>query len=113
MNAYDIDLNIHNYTDNELKLLIDLPKDFTLIILQERCLEYKNKVKENSVLTKGKKEKLNSFIREIESRLSLLLLNAEYLSLQKHMEKISNTQKNIENKIDLILKIMQKVIEDD
>jgi len=112
MNAYNIDLNIHNYTDNELKILIDLPEEFTLIILQERCLEYKNKVKENTVLTKQKKEKLNSFIREIESRLSLILLNAEYLSLQKHMKKISNTQETIENKIDLILKIMQKVIED-
>ena len=112
MNAYNIDLNIHNYTDNELKILIDLPEEFTLIILQERCLEYKNKIKENNILTKQKKEHLNRFIREIEGRLSLILLNGEYLSLQKHMKKISNTQENIENKIDLILKIMQKIIQD-
>lgn len=94
----ELDLNVNNYSINELEKLLNIVRPYNFKIIQINAKKLKNKIRELT-LQKRKKEQLEIFIKNI-----IEILERNYIT--KYLKKINIKQKRIEEKLNTILGLL-------
>lgn len=94
----ELDLNVNNYSINELEKLLNIYRPYNFEIIQINAKKLKNKIHELS-LQKRKEDQLEIFIKNI-----IDILERNYIT--KYLKKINAKQKKIEEKLNTILELL-------
>jgi len=94
----ELDLNVNNYSINELEKLLNIYRPYNFEIIQINAKKLKNKIHELS-LQKRKEDQLEIFIKNI-----IDILERNYIT--KYLKKINAKQKKIEGKLNTILELL-------
>ena len=111
---YDIELNINAYNNEELKNIISINTNYSLEELSNKINQIILDIEKNNVLSIRKKNKIKSFLKNIENKLTIeflkncIALNEITNSLLKN---IVNTQNRLEEKLNKIMNKLDIVLE--
>ena len=94
----ELDLNVNNYSVNELEKLLNISRPYNFEIIQINAKKLKKKV-HGLALQKRKEEQLEIFIKNI-----IDIIERNYIT--KYLKKINMKQKRIENKLNTILELL-------
>lgn len=96
MTDLNFDLNIHNYSINELEDIIEIQYPYSFNTIQIQAIKLKNKIFEINGLTQERKLRIHIFIKDIIDRL-------ERNHISKNVVKLMKQQRKIDDKLNLIL----------
>ena len=111
---YDIELNINAYNNEELKNIISINTNYSLEELSNKINQIILDIEKNNVLSIRKKNKIKSFLKNIENKLNIeflknrIALNEITNSLLKN---VINTQNRLEEKLNKIMNKLDIVLE--
>ena len=109
---YDIELNITAYNNYELKKILKLRDKFSLEELNENIRELLLDVEKNNILSNVKKEKIKTFLKESETKLTIEYLK-NYSVKNQLIEKIIVNQELLEKKIDKLITLVKTLMNDE
>ena len=111
---YDIELNINAYNNEELKNIISVKTNYSLEELSNKINQIILDIEKNEILSLRKKNKIKSFLRNIENKLTI-----EFLKDNMSCKDISNViltniiknQNRLEEKLDKIINKLDMILE--
>ena len=108
MNRTPFDLNINNYSINEIKLLIKLPDFYNIDIVEESILNISKKIL-NLNLSKNENNEYISFLNNIKIILKNDLDEKENETLKISIGELKNTQEMLKRELNIMRKINEKI----
>jgi|TARA_B110000444_G_C18286896_1_gene343375 hypothetical protein len=108
MNHTPFDLNINNYSINEIKLLIKLPDFYNIDIIEESILNISKKIL-NLNLSKNENMEYISFLNNIKIILKNDLDKKENETLKISIGELKNTQEMLKRELNIMRKINEKI----
>ena len=108
MNHTPFDLNINNYSINEIKLLIKLPDFYNIDIVEESILNISKKIL-NLKLSKNENNEYISFLNNIKIILKNDLDEKENETLKISIGELKNTQEMLKRELNIMRKINEKI----
>jgi len=108
MNHTPFDLNINNYSINEIKLLIKLPDFYNIDIVEESILNISKKIL-NLNLSKNENTEYISFLNNIKIILKNDLDEKENETLKISIGELKNTQEMLKRELNIMRKINEKI----
>ena len=108
MNHTPFDLNINNYSINEIKLLIKLPDFYNIGIIEESILNISKKIL-NLNLSKNENTEYISFLNNIKIILKNDLDEKENETLKISIGELKNTQEMLKRELNIMRKINEKI----
>tara|TARA_B100000795_G_C22724930_1_gene409033 strand:+ start:783 stop:1118 length:336 start_codon:yes stop_codon:yes gene_type:complete len=108
MNRTPFDLNINNYSINEIKLLIKLPDFYNIDIIEESILNISKKIL-NLNLSKNENTEYISFLNNIKIILKNDLDKKENETLKISIGELKNTQEMLKRELNIMRKINEKI----
>ena len=106
---YDIELDITEYNNKELKKIIGLNGDFSIEDLNESINYLLMDVEKNTILSNVKKQKIKTFLKESETKLTIDYLK-NYCVKNEVIERIIIKQELLEKKIDKLITLVKTLI---
>ena len=110
---YDIELNINAYNNEELKNIISVKTNYSLEELSNKINQIILDIDKNEILSLRKKNKIKSFLKKIENKLTIEFLkdnmackdisNVILTNIIKNQNRIEKKLDKIMNKLDMIL----------
>jgi hypothetical protein len=106
---YDIELDITEYNNEELKKIIGLNGEFSIEDLNERINCLLLDVEKNNILSNVKKQKIKTFLKESETKLTMEYLK-NYCVKNEVIEKVILKQELLEKRMDKIITLVKTLI---